>query len=679
VSLSLGVPPCRRPDLGIDLGSGNLEGLRWGAPVLLAAALAWMGGCSGKTAVPCSSGQISVGGECVKPCNTDGDCIPGEFCSSGVCRACSDASCLNGCWVGTSYVVNGSDCGAGQVCRGGSCRDECWISAFYYDSAATNPANACQSCQPATSTSGWTAVVDGAGCGAGRACSGGTCLPGCGIGTAYYGSAATNPANACQSCQPAASTSGWTNAIDGTNCGAGHVCSGGICLPGCWISASYYGSSATSPVNACQSCEPATSTSGWTDVVDGAGCGAGAVCNRGICLPGCWINASYYGSPATNPTNLCQSCQPSVSTSGWTSVTNGTSCGTLKACNAGACCDGAFGPKVDHATGTTPWSVAVGDFNRDGRPDLVVAGGSTVSVLLGNGNGTFAARVDYGTGSGASVVTVGDLDADAKPDLVVADQAANTVSVLLGHGNGTFAAKVDYATGARPFSVAVGDLNGDGGPDLAVANFDASTVSVLLASGNGTFAAKVDYATGTNARSAALGDFNGDGSLDVAVANWGANTVSVLLGNGDGTLGAKVDYPTGMNPISVVADVNGDAKPDLVVVNQGTNTGSVLLGNGDGTFAAKIDYATNANPDCVAVADFNGDGSPDLVVVNAAANTVSVLLGNGNGTFCAKVDYTGANPGFVAVADFNGDGRPDLAAANFAAKTVSVLLGTCIP
>src|SRR5205823_13039200 len=149
--------------------------------------------------------------------------------------------------------------------------------------------------------------------------------------------------------------------------------------------------------------------------------------------------------------------------------------------------------------GSRPESVAVGDINRDGVPDLAVAnsGSSDVSVLLGNGDGTFqAARAFAVAGTTAAAVAVADLDGDGRPDLAVAH--AGVVSVLLGNGDGTFQAARAFATaGTSPHSITVADLNGDGRPDLAVANVWSleapgqipGNVAVLLGDGDGTFEA----------------------------------------------------------------------------------------------------------------------------------------------------------------------------------------------
>jgi VCBS repeat-containing protein len=340
----------------------------------------------------------------------------------------------------------------------------------------------------------------------------------------------------------------------------------------------------------------------------------------------------------------------------------------------------AFSSHTDYATGSYPRSVTSADVNGDGKADLMVAnsGNSTVSVLLGMGDGTFTAKADYATGSNPFSVTSADVNGDGKADLIAANNNGNSVSVLLGVGDGTFTAKADYATGNSPRSVTSADVNGDGKADLIIANYYGASVSVLLGKGDGTFIAKADYATGYLPISVTSADVNGDGKADLISANYNGQSVSVLLGKGDGTFTAKADYATGISPFSVTsADVNGDGKADLIAANYGTNTVSVLLGKGDGTFAAKADYATGYLPVSVTSADVNGDGKADLIAANNNGNSVSVLLGVGDGTFTAKADYaTGSYTRSVTSADVNGDGKADLIAANYGGASVAVLINT---
>jgi hypothetical protein len=350
--------------------------------------------------------------------------------------------------------------------------------------------------------------------------------------------------------------------------------------------------------------------------------------------------------------------------------------------------DGTFQPARAYAAGNNPVSVAVGDLTGNGILDLVVAdtggfgGVAGVEVLLGNGDGTFQPARTIATGFVPASVAVGDFNGDGIPDLAIAAQKNNTVNVLLGNGDGTFQNPVDYAVGDNPFSVAVGDFNHDGTLDLAVANFLSNNVSVLLGNGNGTFQPARNFAAERNPAWVTVGDFTGDGRLDLAVANAGSDNVSVLLGNGDGSFQRPHNYSAGSGPLGVAAgDFIGDGIQDLAVANFGSHTVSVLLGVGDGSFVLAHDLVVGGARQVV-VGDFTGAGIPDLAVAyegdmpTGTGGGVSVLLGNGTGRFQAAPSYAvGQDPESVAVGDVTGTGIQDLAVANSTSNTVSVLLG----
>jgi len=357
--------------------------------------------------------------------------------------------------------------------------------------------------------------------------------------------------------------------------------------------------------------------------------------------------------------------------------------------------DGTFQTAVSYGVDSNPQSVALGDFNGDGRPDLAVANYSSnnVSILLGNADGSFKAAnpTRYAAGSSPRSVAVGDFNRDGKPDLAVANHYSGGVSILLGNGDGSFKAAASYGAGYNPVIVAVGDFNGDGKQDLAVANGDSNTVSILLGNGNGSFQAATSIEASYNPIFIAVGDFNGDGKQDLVIANGDSNTVSILLGNGNGTFQTDVSYRISSysNPgphSAAVGDFNGDSKTDIAVVNSSSGEISILLGKDNGSFQPSVNYRAGSYPVSVAVGDFNRDGKPDLAVANSGSGTVSVLFGNGNGTFQTAVSYgvsSYSNPGpySVAAADFNGDGKPDMAVANYISNSVSILLNalTCTP
>ena len=352
-----------------------------------------------------------------------------------------------------------------------------------------------------------------------------------------------------------------------------------------------------------------------------------------------------------------------------------------------------FGAPTTYPTGSNAHGAALADVNGDGRTDLAVAnaGNSTVSILLGNGNGGFASATSLSTGATPKSVTVADLSGDGVLDLATANQSGNTVSVLLGTGNGSFAPATSYPVCTGTHEVSVGNFNGDGRPDLAAACWGGTVISVLLGTGGGSFGSAVNSAAGSAPHSLVARDFNLDGHQDLAVANHDGASVSVLRGNGNGTFQPPVNYAVGAGTHSVRAgDFNSDGSADLVTANDASDSVSVLLGNPTGTFAPAVSYPTGRVPKSVAIGDFNGDGKRDLVTANTAGNypsgasnpggdQVSVLLGTGSGSFGPPTNYLAGNTPFsVAVGQIDSDGQPDLATANWFGNNASILLNTTV-
>ncbi|HXH42086.1 MAG TPA: FG-GAP-like repeat-containing protein, partial [Thermoanaerobaculia bacterium] len=337
---------------------------------------------------------------------------------------------------------------------------------------------------------------------------------------------------------------------------------------------------------------------------------------------------------------------------------------------------------TNFAVGAAPFSLAIGDFNGDGRSDLAVAnaGSADVSILLGTGTGTFGAATNIAVGAAPAAVAIGDFNGDGRIDLAVANENSNSVSILLGTGTGTFAAAPEVGVAISPISVAIGDFNNDGRSDLVVANFVSNNVSILLGTGTGTFAAATYFPVGTFPVSVAIGDFNGDGRNDLAVANEGSNNVSILLGTGTGAFGAAANFATGALPVSVATgDFNGDGRSDLAVVNSGSNSVSVLLGTGTGTFGSATDLAVGSSPFSLAIGDFNGDGRSDFAVANNFSNDVSILLGStapGTLAFSSATYSVSESAGAVTITVNRTGGTDCSVTVNFATSNGTATAGS---
>ena len=342
---------------------------------------------------------------------------------------------------------------------------------------------------------------------------------------------------------------------------------------------------------------------------------------------------------------------------------------------------------TDYASGVGPIGMAAGDFRGNGYLDVVTANfgnsynGNTASVLLNNGDGTFQTHADYIVGSLPEYVAVGDFNGDGKLDIVVSNYKDGTISVLLGNGDGTFQPQITTVLDLPDDgALAVGDFNHDGKLDLAMTDRYHVALRVFFGNGDGTFSAPQYYplpwgevvtvktAHLRNATDLDLIAVVCDDS--VADCDTGqAGYVAVLLGRHNGTFQPAKTYPVAIYPNDVVvADFNRDGKLDLAVVNHcglnntidedcAGNTGaiSILAGNGDGTFRKHVDYTLyypssqqyGLKPWGIVAKDFNGDGILDLATLTWLYNvatgtwteTLTVLLGKGHGTFTVQEPY----------------------------------------
>jgi hypothetical protein len=352
---------------------------------------------------------------------------------------------------------------------------------------------------------------------------------------------------------------------------------------------------------------------------------------------------------------------------------------------------------VTSPVGAQPGVIGVGDFNEDGKLDVAVGNpaASTVTILLGNGDGTMSSPAPITLAPTTSSVTVGSIDGDAHLDLAVGTRPSGggvgTISILTGKGDGTFTIKVAYAlTAPGPTQTLILDVNGDGKRDLVMVTNNGNTVATMLGNGDGTFVTPPTLSS-TNALPTGIvaGHFFPEAAVAVVTSSNQDGTLEALHGPGDGGSGFftfETSYPSGGSqaPALVAHDFNGDGILDLLVADGISGTFSVLFGlktaqgAPSGAFGTPTTYALGSNVTSVALGDFNKDGLQDVAVARRV-NKVAVFLARPDmgaaGTFVLDGNFTVGNlANFVATGDFNNDGKIDVVCSNFNDSTISVLL-----
>ncbi len=359
-----------------------------------------------------------------------------------------------------------------------------------------------------------------------------------------------------------------------------------------------------------------------------------------------------------------------------TGISTGILISLLAACSgsSGGSAVPTFGiPTGVPTNGASADSIVIGDVDRDGFADVVVADSALdrIAVLRGAGAGGLAPGVATPSIVGVGAIALADLDGDRQLDLVAASGTGAEYAVMLGNGDGTLQAPVAAALPWPAAEVLLADVTGDGLVDLVASSQLAAEIAVFAGSGAGTFAAAQLVTLGYLPAAVVSGDFDRDGRIDLATAGVGGARIDIWRSAGGGAFLPAVANTVG-NQVGVLAvgDFDGDGVLDLSAIRATTGELLLLLGDGHGSFAiAGAAMLPAGVVDGLAVGDFDGDGWLDVAAAIGAQ--FAVTFGQGAVWRGGEQISSGATvTRSVAANDLGGDGRWELVYATGTAEVV---------
>ncbi|MCP4630069.1 MAG: VCBS repeat-containing protein, partial [bacterium] len=375
------------------------------------------------------------------------------------------------------------------------------------------------------------------------------------------------------------------------------------------------------------------------------------------------------------------------------------------------------------------YTLASGDWNNDGYPDLAMTSlvTDTITLFTGGGDGTFAVtgsipvdtrdiqaidfdgdgNVDlitaegiyYGAGDGTfpnnralpdlidpRAFITADFNHDNLPDLAISDYYYDSLYIITSLQAGGLQIPPTYNINFDCVILPSSDFNNDGHSDLAL--FDSGNDRIVFYDGvgDGTFTVGNTLDVGAGSVRGITGDWDEDGRMDLAVSRGplGSTRIALYLNNGDGTFtpGDQLT-PDGDNHYLYVVcgHFTGDGHLDLLCQQVNISVGVVFStvvhpGNGDGTFGAALPATVMDSYGPIYIADLDGDELDDLLYMIASTDTLSVYLNRGDGTFSwTENQIVGDEPGDLAFGDFNSDGNQDTAVAHNRDYNIRILLG----
>jgi len=302
------------------------------------------------------------------------------------------------------------------------------------------------------------------------------------------------------------------------------------------------------------------------------------------------------------------------------------------------------------------------DLNQDGLPDYVSRYFDTLTLIYSEGPLQYPNTLGTNSSGDSATIAAGDFDENGKLDLVVGDSSLNRIVLLSGNGAGSFTPASTVSAMQKPLTMASADFDADGHLDFVAGSWPNSTLSVFRGNGAGGFAPPTTVTLQGPPNEVLAEDLNGDGKIDLAAACGSGVEAAIALGLGGGAFAPMqgFDLVEGNGSYGLCSlDANGDAWRDLAFTLNPSNKVRILLGSASGTFTLGPTFSCGASPLRIASGDLDRDGNDDLIV---AGQHAGIFLGNGAGGFAQSEELSaiGMPPWLdAAVADLDGDGFED--------------------
>ncbi len=350
--------------------------------------------------------------------------------------------------------------------------------------------------------------------------------------------------------------------------------------------------------------------------------------------------------------------------------------------------------------GTT--SVAVGDIDGDGKPDLVSVnfpGGSAswLSILRNTSTYSNISFFDTATilpptppnqiSSDGNCVRLADINGDGRLDIAMLSYGQLSVYRNISvPGNINFAPMVKFTASLNKTSeLEIDDFDKDGKPDLALINDQAvcifknlsTTTEILM-----DFPITYEITTSITTRGLKIGDIDGDNRPDICVVNYSDSLVILRNLSGGNTIlfapplrffTGKNSYPTGLS----IADIDGDLVADIIIANAFADQLLFFKNKSKpGVFSFEIlQFYPNVNSAKIETVDLNGDGKNDLIFSTSGFEETAILLNSSSpckSNFGYKTAFDSDNNPEICVYDLNGDGKPELILPNNVLSAIKV-------